>query len=219
MWGLEDGQSYAWLFPSVNNTNTIRDKDYTYDFQIQYWHLYFKDNMIFRVGKSGANHITDVIEGTVLQDPMAIQSKMRPTDYLFWSFGLHDEGWWWEEPFTQNFFDNIHKHYREFIPKFTYPAVWVSMNSRCKAMVADKFKVQYYMMNTVNQELGERLKAEHLPYYDADLFLRTPENCNISGDGLHLKMWVDLYRARTFFNYLCDENNQWVVDNTNPFLL
>jgi hypothetical protein len=30
-------------------------------------------------------------------------------------------------------------------------------------------------------------------------------------------MWTDLVRARLFFNYLCDENNNWVGDDMTAF--
>jgi len=220
MWGVEDGQSYAWIFPAMNQTNQSKnDSSVPFEFQIQYWHLFCRENMLFRVGTSGANHINDLIDGTVLKDTMAQQYKMRPTDYFFWSYGLHDEGYWWTEPYTELFHNNILGVFGTYVPHFKYPAVWVSMNTRCKDMIPDEFKTQYIMMNTVNQELGARLQSEKLPYYDADLFLRTPQNCNVTGDSLHVKMWVDLYRARSFFNYICDENNHWVGNSTAPFLV
>lgn len=39
-------------------------------------------------------------------------------------------------------------------------------------------------------------------------------------EGVHVKMWVDLVRARMFFNYVCDEHNNWALDTKlSSFLL
>ena len=57
--------------------------------------------------------------------------------------------------------------------------------------------------------MNRKFHNERIPYWDADHALRVPEICNISGDGLHVKMWVDLMRAKMLFNLLCDDDMQW----------
>ncbi len=52
--------------------------------------------------------------------------------------------------------------------------------------------------------------ADKLPYFDAASVLRSPQRCEVQGDGVHVQMWVDIVRAQILLNHLCDENNEWV---------
>jgi len=99
------------------------------------------------------------------------------------------------------------------------PNAWVSMNTECKEKVNSPIVPnQAEMANEVNQLLGEVMATDRLPYMDADLVLRSPDLCqNVTGDGLHVNMWVDQVRASLLFNFLCNAKNEW-VGNEAAFL-
>jgi hypothetical protein len=197
MWG--NRSSSGWLFPSSNRSHFIAVTNRTpdanqFEFQIQYWALYNNDHLFFQPTTSKKNHLLDVLDGDVLDDPMVIHVSGRPLDYLFWSYGLHDWGWWiveGQDPFI-NHFNNIHGNFRKYSGRFKCPTIWVSMNSECayklghQVLSGHSADLQAASANKVNQELGEMLKSQHLPYYDADLVLRSPELCNVTGDGRYL---------------------------------
>jgi len=35
--------------------------------------------------------------------------------------------------------------------------------------------------------------------------------------GIHVRQWIDMNRARVFFNYLCNEYNEWAGDDMKGF--
>ncbi len=35
-------------------------------------------------------------------------------------------------------------------------------------------------------------------------------SCDHMADGVHVKMYVDIMRAKMLFNHLCDENMNWI---------
>lgn len=221
------GSRLSWILPATNQTlnhrwkfliehnvtskyNKYRNESSSYDFQVLFIpSLKTEDRLV----------VEDIISGVFLEDPVAKNIGLRGIDLLIWSYGLHDKTLWHYEPYDESYFQSILSNFVDLIPKSKYPIVWSSMNSQChrKTVV---FGNQSTMINTVNQRIGVKMKLNHLPYYDADYVLRTPDICNISHDGVHVKMWVDLVRARMFFNYLCDEHNNWVLDtNLSSFLL
>ncbi len=61
-----------------------------------------------------------------------------------------------------------------------------------------------------NYFIHKRLHEEKLPYWDAANMLRTPDICDVSSDGLHVKLWVDIMRARQLLNFLCDDDWNWI---------
>lgn len=69
---------------------------------------------------------------------------------------------------------------------------------------------QVNMVEDANLYVREELSKRKLPYFDAASVLRTPLRCNVSADGVHVQMWVDIVRANILFNHLCDANNNWV---------
>jgi hypothetical protein len=58
----------------------------------------------------------------------------------------------------------------------------------------------------------QTLRQMNISFYDSAAPLRTPQLCDISSDGVHVKMWVDLVRAQMLLNHLCDEDSNWVGD-------
>lgn len=65
------------------------------------------------------------------------------------------------------------------------------------------------MVEEANKYVNKRLLKEKMPYWDAAAVLRTPTRCNVSDDGLHVKMFVDIMRAKMLFNHLCDADMNW----------
>jgi hypothetical protein len=199
MWGESrgDGWGRGFVFPSANRshffavTNRTPDAE-MFHFQVQFFWLQKNHYLFQEAGASNKSHLMDILEGTVLKDPMMIKVGGRKTDYLFWSYGLHDYGFWLVEGQNpvSNFYRNIHRHFRDNNKHYHFPAVWVSLNSNC----AEKLRPQHYqqavMMNKTNQELGAMLKPEHWPYYDADMVLRSPALCNVSADGTYCALPV-----------------------------
>jgi hypothetical protein len=83
------------------------------------------------------------------------------------------------------------------------------MNPNCRKKI--KFSLgdmdkQAVMVEEGNRVINQRLLQERLPYWDAAAALRTPSRCDQSADGVHVKMYVDLMRAKMLFNHLCDHN-------------
>ena len=66
------------------------------------------------------------------------------------------------------------------------------------------------MSHEANYVTRKKLRYAGLPYYDSAMSMRSPEVCNLTADGFHVKMWVDLVRAQMLLNHLCDENHNWV---------
>lgn len=73
-----------------------------------------------------------------------------------------------------------------------------------------KIKLQAQMVEDANFYVHQALYKDKLPYFDADSVLRSPQRCNVSGDGVHVQMWVDIVRAQIFFNHLCDADWNWI---------
>merc|ERR1719223_495630 len=84
------------------------------------------------------------------------------------------------------------------------------MNNNCEKKLEKSVHHQSEMMSEGNHYVHRQTRASGLPYFDAASVLRTPSLCDVSGDGLHLKMWVDMVRAKILFNHLCDDDMNWV---------
>jgi hypothetical protein len=194
-------QSTGWVFPSSNRshfveaTNRTPDADH-FQFQIQYWELYTGGLLFDTKGSpstTNRSRLDDVVEGNVLKDPMVMKVGMRKVDYLFCNHGLHEWGWWVTDRFDPvlRFYGTQYDSFRSWSNHSDIPSVWVSINSECidklgNNAMSHSADLQAASANKVNQELGEMLKSRHLPYYDADLVLRSPELCNVTGDGRYL---------------------------------
>ena len=74
------------------------------------------------------------------------------------------------------------------------------------------------MVEEANKYVNKRLLDEKIPYWDAGEVLRTSSRCNYSSDGLHVKMFVDVMRAKMLFNHLCDANMNWRLDPLQHFV-
>lgn len=172
-----------------------------WQWQVQTWSL-FRNEFI-------SHQVNDV-----LNNRMSSQfSQLRNIDLAFWNHGLHDYGWFDKEPYGKKYYDTMVHQWIRIREASKVPSVWVSMNSECREKL--KFKLsnmdtQFEMVEECNFYANNRLYLEKLPYWDAAAPLRSPQRCEVSNDGVHVNMYVDIMRAKMLFNHLCDENMNWV---------
>ena len=175
--------------------------------QVQIWSLY--SNEFIRDG-----HVEDVLSNKM---STIGREQLRKIDFGFWSHGLHDWGWWQEEPYGEKYFDTMVNQWITKRETAAFPTVWVSMNPECEAklsntLAAGKKKKQVEMVEEANRYVNERMLKENLPYWDAAAVLRSATRCDYSADGLHVKQFVDNMRAKMLFNHLCDHEFNWKGD-------
>jgi len=94
------------------------------------------------------------------------------------------------------------------------PSTWVSMNPNVAEKVSafltkDGGQYQADMVEEASAYLNKRLLHESLPYWDAGAVLRSHVRAHLSADGVHVKMFVDVMRAKMLFNHLCDDDMNW----------
>jgi len=188
----------GYIFPQPN-----RAKKEGWTWQVQVWNL-FRNEFI----QSG--QVEDVLSNKKLVDA---NSLLRHIDLAFWGHGLHDWGWWDKEPYGENFYNAMVKQWIDVRGKTIIPTVWVSMNNECDHKISfslnNRAEKQATMVREANKYVNNRLLNEGLPYWDADAALRTPTVCNTSDDGVHVKMFVDIVRAKMLIHHLCDHNMKW----------
>jgi hypothetical protein len=158
------------------------------------------------------HHLDDVLSGRLLaEDP-----QLRNISIAFWSYGLHEKWKWENPPYGVNYYNSFVQPYLRIRQTKDVPLIWTSINEHCAAHDPFKEKAPGYfqrqteMVREANNHTRHMLRNINAPYYDLAAPLRTPQICDVSADGLHVKMWVDVVRAQILLNYLCDENNQWV---------
>lgn len=168
--------------------------------QVQVWNLFCN------------NYIRDQVDD-VLRNKMPSQFPLlRNIDLAFWGHGLHDYGWFDSPPYGPKFFDTMVSQWIRSRKTSNIPSVWVAMNPECRPLI--KFEIshsnkQAVMVEEINRYINQRLLDEKLPYWDAGAVLRSPQRCNVSDDGVHVKMYVDIMRAKMLFNHLCDSDMNW----------
>eukprot|EP01035_Chromulina_nebulosa_P016983 gene16983-22480_t len=172
-----------------------------YQWQIQQWSLY-------------ANLFIDGQVNDILDNNKLIQHNplLRPIDLAFWGHGLHDYGWFNEPPYGKKFFDVIVYRWINARTNSKVPSIWFSMNPECRGKLTYKLSnmdLQHLIVEEGNYYTNQMLLEMNLPYWDAGAVLRTPQRCNVSNDGVHVKMYVDIMRAKMLFNHLCDSQMNW----------
>lgn len=93
-------------------------------------------------------------------------------------------------------------------------STWVSMNPNVGEWVSafltrDSGLYQERMVEEASAYLNRRFLHEQLPYWDAGAPLRSHQRKSLSADGVHVKMLVDIMRAKMLFNHLCDDDMNW----------
>ena len=172
--------------------------------QIQMWSLY--------TGKFFENgQIEDILTNRMAK----LGRGLRPIDIAFINIGVHDWGWFFEGDIGSKYYKSIlgrfWLNYRDEVP---VPTVWTSMNPECieklsDTLSQDKKDIQVNMVEVANAYANERLLKENKPYFDYAAPLRTPERCEHSADGLHVKMYVNVMAGIMLLNHLCDSHGNW----------
>jgi hypothetical protein len=189
--------------------------------QIQSWMLYSNEYLLSNVdGRSN-------VERVMTNDLTGHEDNpyVKKIDLAFWSHGLHDWGWWDRPPYGERYFKTIVQHWQRLYQlKGTVPSVFISMNNECidkivNGMLSHERKAtQFDMVEDAIFYMNTKMREEKLPYWDATSVLRTPERCEHSDDGVHVKSYVDILRAKMLFSYLCDENMNWRSDVVKAFI-
>lgn len=203
-WPFDNKDGNGYIFPQEKFRRYWR-----ISWQIQYWQILKKKT----VQEQGLDILNNLMPKS--------WSQLRPIDLAFWTHGIHDYGWFNTEPYDQLFYERIFEPWLEVKKNSSVPTVWVSMNPQCEFKTAGGVKGMkkglHQIVDIVNKYMNQRLLKEKIPYWDAGSALRSPQRCDVSADGLHVKMYVDIMRAKMLFNHLCDEDMNWRT-GTNAFI-
>lgn len=90
------------------------------------------------------------------------------------------------------------------------PAVWSTMNAHCPAKkVNPAFRYQAPIVRAGNRAAQAAAMEMGAPVLNWNgFFARSDDTCALSSDGVHVKEWVDLIRARFLLSYLCQGPGQ-----------
>ena len=181
--------------------------------QVQVWELH--SNSLIRDGR-----VEDVLSNRMPKKMP--NSGLHDIDFALWAHGINDYGWFNTPPYGEKFFEQMTGQWLRIRLKMPVPSVWVSMNNNCKEIytadalymgpwIDDAKKEQgFHMIEDSNYFVHKKLTEQGIPYFDAAAPIRSPQRCNVSYNGLHVKMWVDIVRAKILFNHLCDADMNWV---------
>jgi hypothetical protein len=196
-----------------------------WEWQVQAWMLYSHDELLpIEEGYPNNPHL-------VLSGQMAGLKEnpyLRKVDFAFWCHGLHDSGWWDQPPYGLNYYNNIVQHWQHVMEKEDVaPSVYVSMNPECKWKLKGGHTfissprhtdVQYNMVENATLYMNSIMREKRLPYWDAASVLRTEKRCDHTPDGVHSRGYVNVFRAKMLFSFLCDEEMRWRDKAEEAFL-
>mmetsp|Transcript_15768 Transcript_15768/g.21668 ORF Transcript_15768/g.21668 Transcript_15768/m.21668 type:complete len:337 (+) Transcript_15768:84-1094(+) len=205
-WGQKNrGNVNGYLFPK----RELLEVYPMWNWQVQVWEI-FSNKMV----ESGT--LQNVLSNEMMKENNETM-QLRKIDLAFWNHGLHDLLVWNSPPFGKRYYDTVVSTWLTMRTKVPTPTIWVSLNNNClellkltNKLMIPAMTLQAVMVEEANWYIHKRLREEKLPYWDAATVLRSPQRCNVSGDGLHVKLFVDNARANILFNKLCDENFQWI---------
>lgn len=131
------------------------------------------------------------------------ENKFRNHDLVIISYGVHEARVLSGRP----------EHYKDFLaPLLEYwntqqentpPVVWLPQNPECAEILNPTYSDQVEIMEKANEVARDLFS--HMPFLDMDQLLKF-QLCSLSGDGLHIKAWVEIIRAKILLNEICDEN-------------
>jgi hypothetical protein len=186
----------GYLYPQPFNATYSSHK-----WQIQQWNL-------FHHVHSKSTQVEDVLQNKMVN----VTQGIRPIDFMLWSVGLHDFGWFMNPPRGEKFLkDIINKYYMPRLKIMKFPVVWMPMNRNCGRKLIQKYldRDQPGMVDEANVYQNRMFLEKGLPYWDADAVMRNARTCELSSDGVHVHMFVDNIRAKMLFNHLCDSDWNW----------
>jgi hypothetical protein len=207
-WTNSTTMEFGYIMPTEKNA-----KEKGWDWQVQIWELH--SNSLIREGR---------VEN-VLSNKMPTISPglgLRNIDFALWAHGINDYGWFDRAPYGEKFFEQMTGQWLHIREKMPVPSVWTSMNNNCKEIytpdalymgpwIDEEKKLRgFHMVEESNWYVHKKLHEQGIPYFDAAAPLRSPQRCEVSSNGLHVKQWVEIVRAKILLNHLCDENNNWV---------
>lgn len=86
------------------------------------------------------------------------------------------------------------------------PVVWMTINEQCARLKANpSYHYQVPLVHAANRHSRAATAELGLPLLDWSRMAPTDTTaaCATTGDGVHVKQWVDLIRVRLFLSYLC----------------
>lgn len=188
-------QQNGYIFPKPEEA-----KQQGIKWQVQIWMLYRNEFIVDQVNQ-------------VLNNKMPAKfPALNSIDLAFWSHGLHDYGWFLHPPHGERYYEQVVRKWKDIRTKVLVPTVWVSQNPECTEVmneVITQHNKQADIIEEVLRYTNKKLLESRLPYWDAGAVLRSKERCSVSADGVHVRMYVDIMRAKMLFNHLCDENMNW----------
>lgn len=190
-----DAGGMGYVFPQPDVA-----KSKGWKWQVQYYAVYRKKG------------IRDIVSDILNNKFVSQWDYLHPIDLAFWVHGLQDYGWWNKQPIGEKFYESMAKEWVALRKDSTVPSVWMSFNHQCLDKLKNKGGTKGQMpklMDEINTYMNVRCMQEKLPYWDIGAVLRTPDHCDVLDDGIHVKMYVDVMRAKMLFNHLCDENMNW----------
>lgn len=198
------GTYNGYLFPK--HEDAVKND---WNFQVQVWELFCNQ-------KISNGQMDDVLGNKMINQTHDTNEtlNLKPLDLAFWNHGLHDYGFFNTRPYGQHYYNAIVTQFIQRYKTSPTPLVWLSMNPQCRNYVPKMYVSggsydQAEMVEEANWLTHKKMREDKRPYFDAAALLRTNNRCNISCDGVHVKMFVDIMRAKVLFNYLCDENMNW----------
>lgn len=190
---------YGLTFPTKENA--IKNN---YEWQVQYWEFYKKEYL--------GEEIIEVLNNQI----SSIKAEVNEINLAFMSYGLHNQKLWDDQPYDINYFENIYSTYRNLLPQVSVPTIWVPMNEECLEDIT--LRNQEERVSIANRYINEMSLKYKLPFWDAASVLRSKSKCNVSADGVHVKVYVDIMRSKMLFNHLCDHNMNWRGNSIENFI-
>jgi hypothetical protein len=173
-WSIKKSNYLGLLFPKVEH------KKVDWHWQIQVWELYSREYL-------HDGRVNDVLNNKMIHE----NPLLRKLDFAFWEHGLHDYGWWDHRPYGEKYFEQMPGDWMKIRHLVDTPCVWVAMNPQYRDGTT-KYDFQKEMVEEANYVTRQKLREAKLPYWDIAACMRSPQRANLTADGVHVKMWVDL---------------------------
>jgi len=138
-------------------------------------------------------------------------NKYRNHDLIFISFGVHQARVLEKDAYEyKNFLFPLLKywyHQEKDMP----PVVWLPQNPECAEILNPLYAEKQPKIMEMANNIANRLFRQK-PYLDIAHLVKF-QLCALSADGLHMKQWTDISRAKLILNEICDENWNFQIPN------